>query len=107
MASGHLFCPLEVTPLSVSDQTLASDNPLDSLGICLSSQCHDEPKTKAQLCTWSTSQPRGHQPKQTGSKFANLFSFDELQKVFHSRLKWLNRLVNGKELHNSNEAKAS
>lgn len=42
-------------------------------------------KSKSQVCTRSISQQRGRQPKQTGSKSANLSSSDELQRVSHSR----------------------
>lgn len=74
-------------------------------------------KPKSQDCAWSISQQHGHQTKPSGSKSANLFSFDELQRVSHSRLKrfsvrsW-NRLVYGrcssaKDLYNSSKATAS
>lgn len=74
-------------------------------------------KPTSRVCTRSISQQRGRQSKQTGSKFANLFSFDDLQRVFHSRLNMFSersrkRLVCGrcscgKDLHNSSKATAS
>lgn len=83
-ASVRLFCILWVT--LPAPPGLGLWYHLDGLHLCLfplSAVTNQKPVSSLYSVH---SQQCGYQPKQTGSKFANLFSFDELRRVFHSRL---------------------